>query len=506
MRFTLSDWLWGKSAKFTYLLLASIFLLFAFLGNREIWTQEHRWADIVYAMLYHNDYLHPRLDGVDYYDKPLFSYWFIVGFSKLLGGLTSWTMRMPSALAGLLAVWSIYSLGTNLKDRRLGLLSGWMLVTTFYFIFWARTSSADMLNLAGTLFAVAWYFSKKLQTTFLDYVIFFLTLSVTALCKGLVGPVVVGIVIAADLFLNQTWKKHLRLKVLLALIPAALVYMFPFWASVYYGGNHYGENGLMLVYRENILRYFQPFDHKDPIYAYFIYLPIYLLPWTVFFIPTLVALKSRWKNMSINSKWIVMSVLLLFLFFTLSGSRRNYYILPVVPFAILLTADWVLAAAISSKRNRWAGRMAAVCFVLFFISFDVGQWVYYSGGGMTVFVQQLKERAKHIKPWADWNFVLLDPESKIRFYLNLSPDVKDYGIHGEAEQQTANSLLSAWPFLLAARNQTDTIYLSRKQYQKDLQTILPNYDVIEATPILGERFFKNHSNLVIAFIPKKMSK
>ncbi len=502
MRRACSEWLWGKSAQFGWLFMASLVLLLTCLGSREIWTQEHRWADIVYAMLYHQDYLHPKLNGTDYYDKPLLSYWLIAGLAKLYGGLTAWVLRLPSALSGLLAVWSIYRLGTSLKDRRLGLLAGWMLLTTFYFIFWARTSSADMLNLAGTLFAVAWYFSKKTQTTVLDYVIFFLILAVTALCKGLVCPVVVCLVILPDLFLTHSWKKHLRLSVLFAMIPAAIVYMLPFWASVYFDGHQYGENGLMLVYRENILRYFQPFDHKDPIYAYFIYLPLYLLPWTVFFIPALIALKSRWKNMSAHSKWIVWSVLLLFLFFTLSGSRRNYYILPVVPFAILLTADWILAGAETLKRNQWAGRMAATFFVLFFMSFDVGQWAYYSGGGMTVFAKQLQTRAEQIKPWSQWQFVMLDPESKIRFYLNLSPEVKNYS----QPKNTGQPLLTAWPLLRKANQQTDTIFITRKQYENELKTILTNYDILEATPIYGERILDNHSNRVIAFIPKKMRK
>jgi 4-amino-4-deoxy-L-arabinose transferase-like glycosyltransferase len=504
MRSTYSEWLWGKSAKFSYLFIASAILLLAFLGSREIWTQEHRWADIVYGMLYHQDYLHPRLNGIDYYDKPLLSYWLIAGFAKLLGGLTTWAIRLPSALAGLLAVWSIYSLGTSLKDRRLGLLAGWMLITTFYFIFWARTSSADILNLAGTLFAVAWYFSKKSQTSFLEYVIFFLILAVTALCKGLVGPVVACLAILPDLFMNHNWKKHLRFQMLFALIPAAIVYMLPFWASVYFGGNQYGENGLMLVYRENILRYFQPFDHEGPIYTYLIFLPVYLLPWTLFFIPALVTLKSRWKTLSSHSKWLVWAVVLLFLFFTLSGSRRNYYVLPIVPFAILLTADWILAGSERLKRNIWAGRAAVLFYILFFISFDVGQWVYYSGGGMKTFAQNLQEQTQAIKPWAQWNFVMLDPESKVRFYLGLSPETKNYSIDGDnRNKQTTKSLLIAWPFLREANGRTDTIYISRKQYEKELQNVLTNYNVVEAIPIYGERIFKNDANLLIAFVPKK---
>src|SRR6185437_5060971 len=123
-----SDKLWGNKARFIYLFIAAVVMLFTCLGIRDIWTQEHRWADIVYAMIYHHDYLHPKLNGSEYYDKPLLSYWLIIGFAKLLGSLTTWALRLPSAFAGLLAVWSIYSLGKSLKDRSLGLLAGWMLI------------------------------------------------------------------------------------------------------------------------------------------------------------------------------------------------------------------------------------------------------------------------------------------------------------------------------------------------------------------------------------------
>src|SRR2546425_1274580 len=103
---------------------------------------------------------------------------------------------------------------------------------------------------------------------------------------------------------NKSIRRHLRLPLFLALIPALIVYLLPFWASSYFGGEAYGQSGLYLVYKENIMRYFQPFDHQGPIYTYFLYLPIYMLPWAFFFIPALIALRSQWKTQSLNSKWI----------------------------------------------------------------------------------------------------------------------------------------------------------------------------------------------------------
>src|SRR5664279_5249984 len=119
---TWSDLLWGSRAKLIYLLLAAGVLLLTLLGSREIWTQEHRWADIVTGMFYRHDFLHPYLNESDYYDKPLLSYWLIAGFSYITGSVSTWALRLPSALAGLLAIWSIYRIGAHFQNKRMGLL------------------------------------------------------------------------------------------------------------------------------------------------------------------------------------------------------------------------------------------------------------------------------------------------------------------------------------------------------------------------------------------------
>lgn len=502
---TWSERLWGGKSHFLHLLVVSIVLLFTLLGGRELWTQEHRWADIVFGMLYHHDYLHPSLDGNDYYDKPLLSYWMIAAVAIFTGKLTVWVMRLPSAVAGILAIWSIYTLGTQLKDKRLGLVAGWLLLTTFYFLFWARTSSADMMNMAGSLFGVAWYFKKKDEPSLFNYSMFFLILALTALCKGLVGPVVTFLVILPDLIVKSNWKKHLHLSLVFGMVFAAAVYVFPFWLSAHFSTAGYSENGLYLVYRENILRFFQPFDHKGPIYTYFLFLPIYTLPWALFFIPAIFSLKSRWHQMSWNSKWIVWSVFILFTFFTLSGSRRSYYVLPLVPFAILLTADWIVSGAETlAKRYVWAGRVAVLFLVALFFNFDVMQPLFYYEGNLNSFAEQVQTTATKVKPWSKWQVVMLDPESKVRFYLALPPEVKNLGIKGLRSQQTRESLLEAWPIL--KNKPKNVIFITRQSYVPLLRDEFKDYDVVSVPITKGARLLtKNVNNAPVAFVPKQVS-
>lgn len=488
----------SRDNRLFWLLFASAILLFTFLSGRGLWTQEHRWADIVTGMFYRHDFLHPYLGQNNYYDKPLLSYWLIAAITAVTGKLSLWTLRLPSALAGILSIVSIYKIGETLKNKTFGLLSGWMLLTTFYFIFWAKTSSADMLNLAGTLFALAWYFCKRDQLSFFNYAVFFLIIAVTGLLKGLVGPVVTVLAIVPDLILRNEWKKHLNVRFFLSMIPAAIVYILPFWASAHFGGESYGQSGLYLVYRENIVRYFAPFDHKDPIYTYFIYLPLYLLPWTFFFIPALISLKSRWKALPLDSKWYVLATFILFLFFTLSGSRRSYYVLPIVPFAILMTADWLLSKPAFGEILKKA---VLVFFGVFFLYFDVLQPLYYVGGGATPdYVSALQTEANKIKPWKEWKIVALDAESKNFFYLGLPPDIPNKDVQGKREGQTKEKLLAAWPELLNAHPKT--IILTRKQYVPMLKEVLHRYKLVEVQDTWGERLLRqNNPNALAAFIP-----
>ncbi|MBX3710183.1 MAG: glycosyltransferase family 39 protein [Gammaproteobacteria bacterium] len=500
--FAIADFLWGDKARVSYLLVATMFLLFAFLGEREIWTQEHRWAEIVSGMFYRNDFLHPYLGNTGYYDKPLLSYWLIVIFSKLNNALTAWTLRLPSAISGLLSIWFTYRLGVKIKSKQFGLLSGWLLLTTYYFVFWSRTSNTDMLNLAGSLFAVSWYFDKRDHATFFDYTIFFIILAVTSLCKGLIGAIVPLIAVCVDLTLRQSWKQQIRVTLFLSMIPALLVYLLPFLVSSYFSADTFQQNGLYLVYRENILRYFQPFDHQNPIYVYFYYLPIYLMPWAIFFFPALFSIKSRWKGMSIESKWIAWTLMALFLFFTMSGSRRNYYALPMVPFAVLFIADWILSeTTMVAKKRIWLTSVVVLSFGLLFMVLDLIPAWYYSQYGVNRFTTLLRDEVSKIKPWDQWNVVLLDAESKMNFYLQLPPSAIKYHIKGTERNDlpTVAQIMAEWPLL--KNKPRNAIFVSRKLYVPILQNMLRDYRMFEIQYPRTQLVKINEMDVPVAYIP-----
>src|SRR5437764_11174175 len=153
--------LWDQPSSARLLVATTALLLFVKLGAAELWTLEGRWAAICAHMLRSGDYLHPYLFGQAYYDKPLLSYWLMIASAGLLGRLDETALRLPSALAGIASVWLLYRLGSLRFGRSTGLIAGFVLATSYMFVFWSRVASADVLNVAGTVAAVTWYFARR---------------------------------------------------------------------------------------------------------------------------------------------------------------------------------------------------------------------------------------------------------------------------------------------------------------------------------------------------------
>ena len=101
------------------LILAAI-LFFARLGARALWSSEFRWAEIAREMVVTHNYFWPTINGRVYYDKPLGSYWLVIFSTPFTGGLNEAATRLPSAIAGLLAVLLLMILVRRFYDARTG--------------------------------------------------------------------------------------------------------------------------------------------------------------------------------------------------------------------------------------------------------------------------------------------------------------------------------------------------------------------------------------------------
>lgn len=357
-------------------LLLTALLYFLRLGTRALWASEFRWGEIAREMLLTRNYFWPTINGQVYFDKPLGSYWLVVASTWITGRMDEAATRIPSAVAGVLAVGLLILLARLLYDLRTGLVAGIILATSLSFAFWARTASADVETVAGELAALL-IFVKYRDRAGWWLIPMWSVMALTSLMKGLLGFVLPILVISvyscvADgcfqlaqhlihgplharvqlLIERNRWFFNWR--TLVAVPLAAALYFAPFTISHAISGS---TKGLYMVYRENIERYFAPFDHRGPIYLYAFVIFELMAPWSVFLPAAMVQAHDRaapTRTILKSDRFVLAFFWTIFIFFTLSGSRRSYYILPILPAgAILVARVFVVGERELSDSARW---------------------------------------------------------------------------------------------------------------------------------------------------------
>lgn len=370
-------------------LLAAAFLFLFRLGARALWSSEGRWGEIAREMILTSNYFWPTINGRPYYDKPLLSYWLVVGASHLTGGLDEVATRLPCAAAGLLGVTLVMVLARRLYDWRRAAIAGFILSTCYSFVFFSRHASADVETVTGVLAALVLFVWNWEWQSGWWVVGLWLVMAATSLTKGLAGFALPMMVMGSFCSLEDGWhglRRHLltgpigsRLRWLAArnrwlfnrFTPASMalglaVYYLPFAISQTQTNS---DLGLYMVFRENVIRFFHPFDHRGPIYLYAYVVFALMAPWSVF-LPAAVAqahhAPAGGQAASVRSdRFVLVYFWAVFIFFTLSGSRRSYYLLPILPAASVLmaglwTAPRVALSPLARKLTAWGYAILAV--------------------------------------------------------------------------------------------------------------------------------------------------
>jgi 4-amino-4-deoxy-L-arabinose transferase-like glycosyltransferase len=330
------------TSRMTLVLALAGVLFFARLSERALWSEEVRWAQIPREMQRSGDYLWPTINGHTYYDKPLGSYWLVLLASFFTGGVDETSARLPSALSGLGAVAMSMLIARRLYDDDTALWTGIILATSFSFVFFARNASTDVETIAGVLTVLWIYLRNEGKPAGWWTLLLWFVMALTSLTKGLLGFVLPILIIGLYSIASKPrdgrpwafWENFNRWT--LAAIPlSVLVFLGPFLLSIAAGGS---TDGLAMVYRENIRRFFDPVNHRGPIYLYTYVIFMLLAPWSLLLPAALVQAhftenkESRGRVFALAYFWGT------FIFFTLSSSRRSYYLLPILPAGAFLIA------------------------------------------------------------------------------------------------------------------------------------------------------------------------
>jgi len=332
-------------------------------------SDEGRYAEIPREMVASGDWVTPRLDGVNYFEKPPLVYWVAAECLRLFGPGEG-SMRAASAGFALWGVLLTYGAARKLYGREAGLASAAVLGTSLLYFGIGHLLLLDMAvsvlmsrALFSFLLGVREPAGPGRRRYFYDL---YLSAALATLAKGLIGFLLPGAVMFLWLLALRQWKRlrpiYLPSGALLFLAVALpwhiLVAMRnPTWAHRYLFYEHFERFGTSAASRPGAWWYFVPLVAAG------------LFPWIAFLWPAVRdSIRGGWAKRDENADaWFLLTWAgFIFLFFSASHSKLPPYILPVFPPLAVLIGAWFARDATKDLGKVPAGMwvFSAACALL----------------------------------------------------------------------------------------------------------------------------------------------
>ena len=353
---------------FLIVLISGIIVFIVGLGSTGLVDETPPlFAAAARAMSESGDWLTPKVNGIDRFDKPPLIYW-LMGFfyslpkNQIWDSLGTFSARLPSALSSLflmLMIGDTIYCGLKKNDRKIStsIVAALAFALSPLVIIWSRTAVSDSL-LCGTLGISLLMFWRRMASDRDEKCISpWIFLGLAILTKGPVALVLAFLVITSFLFSQKEWQKlfskiNPKIGFLITVLISMPWYILellkegkPFWDSFF--GYH------------NFQRYTSVVNnHSEPIWFFMYIMILGSLPFTPFLFHGIFEafkdlIKKTKKDRKVSESLFIFSlcwVASVLIFFSISASKLPSYWLPATPaVSILITNSFLKLQNINKK-------------------------------------------------------------------------------------------------------------------------------------------------------------
>jgi len=314
-------------------------------------------------MLESGDWVVPVENGRVALEKPPLYYWMIAAAMGATGNHAELGARLPSAVAAVVGLAVTWRLAVLLGGGGSGLLAVLLLLGNVVYFGQARTAEMDIVLLAVEG-AATWAFLEARAGTGRRWLPMagWILMAAGFMLKGPVGIVVpVAVVLVYRIAGRRDPGPEASGWVHPG--PGLLVFLLlslPWYAIILARFS----DALSIFIHQTVARIGEPYDHREPFWYFGPVLATAFLPGTLF-LPVWV--REAWgrtggelpESSRRHLRRLAVVVLVLLVFFSLSGSKRVYYILPLWPL-LAAGAGVAMERAWAAGRERWLTIPAAL--------------------------------------------------------------------------------------------------------------------------------------------------
>jgi 4-amino-4-deoxy-L-arabinose transferase-like glycosyltransferase len=288
-------------------------------------------------MLESGDWVWPTCNGQPRLQKTPLSYWLVAGSAKITGGVDEFTTRLPSAVLAVLSAAAILYFVNRWLTFRIAAISTCVWATSTGFIMYAHSARPEMPLTFFVLLCFLSFFSaitaKNRKEQFAFMLVFWISFALGNLAKGPAPLPLVLIPLFFYVAIFRQWSKLLNWTSAAGFVVfLAILLPWPLAAA------HKLNWNLTLWKLEFVDRFLGDYVPGDkPVYYYLLNMFLLVLPWAAFLPMALAAPFFKvWnkKQPVMLFLWIWFVVDLAFI--TVSGGKRQHYILPLMPAMAIL--------------------------------------------------------------------------------------------------------------------------------------------------------------------------
>jgi 4-amino-4-deoxy-L-arabinose transferase-like glycosyltransferase len=362
----------ANTLKLLFLLVVAVaaFVLFYHLGTPALknWD-EAIYAEVAKEILQSGDWVTLHWQHANWFEKPPLTFWIMAGLFRLFG-VSEFSARAVSALAGVGVVAIIYGIGKLQRGPVSGLIAALILLTTFQFVQMSRLVYTDVLLLFFIYVAIYGYLRVRNGERRWWYVVS-VACALGFMVKSfasLFAPAAIAIALVFDRQVNET----LRAKQFWLSILAGVVIIVPWHATmIYLHGSTFVDEYFYYHVWSRTLTALEGHDGRYWFYLREIWAKFH--PW--WSIAPVAVVFTAWQiKQRRSSSVLIILALLVFGFYTAAQTKLTSYILPVYPALALLIADLF---AWFWDRRRLAIRLAVILVCICFACAAVLKIVAY---------------------------------------------------------------------------------------------------------------------------------